>query len=41
MDSRLRGNDEYVWDPSGGLVKFGQVTDRLVEPDVAQEAPSD
>ena len=36
------GMDElYVRDPSGSLVKFGQVTDRLVEPDVVQAAPSD
>ena len=36
------GMDElYVWDPSGSLVKFGQVTERLVKPDVVQEAPSD
>ncbi len=36
------GMDElHVWDPSGGLVKFGQVTERLVKPDVVLEAPSD
>ena len=35
------GMDElYVWDPSGNLVKFSQVTDRLVRADVVQEAPS-
>ena len=34
------GMDElYVHDPSGSLVKFGQVTDRLVRPDAAREAP--
>ena len=37
-----RGMDElYVWDPSGSLVKFGQVTDRLIRADAVQEAPSD
>ena len=36
------GMDElYVWDPSGSLVKFGQVTDRLIRADAVQEAPSD
>ena len=36
------GMDElYVWDPSGNLVKFGQVTDRLIRADAVQEAPSD
>ena len=36
------GMDElYVRDPSGSLVKFGQVTDRLVRADAVQEAPSD
>ena len=35
------GMDElYVHDPSGSLVKFGQVTDRSVSRDTAQEAPS-
>ena len=35
------GMDElYVHDPSGSLVKFGQVTDRSVPRDTAQEAPS-
>lgn len=36
------GMDElYVWDPSGSLVKFGQVTDRLIRADAVQKAPSD
>ena len=36
------GMDElYVWDPSGSLVKFGQVTDRVIPADAVQEAPSD
>ena len=36
------GMDElYVWDPSGSLVKFGQATNRLVQADTVQEAPSD
>ena len=36
------GMDElYVYDPSGSLVKFGQVTDRFVQADAVQEAPSD
>ena len=36
------GMDElYVWDPSGSLVKFGQVTDRLIRADAVQEAPPD
>ena len=36
------GMDElYVWDPSGNLVKFGQVTDRFIPEDTVQEAPSD
>ena len=36
------GTDElYVWDPSGNLLKFGQVTKRRVPADPAQEAPSD
>lgn len=30
----------YVYDPSGSLVKFGQVTDRLIQTDAVQEAPS-
>ena len=36
------GMDElYVWDPSGSLVKFGQVTDRLIRADAVEEAPSE
>ena len=36
------GMDEmYVWDPSGSLVKFGQVTDRVIPADAVQEASSD
>lgn len=36
------GMDElYVYDPSGSLVKFGQPTDRLIQPDAVQEAPAD
>ena len=36
------GMDElYVWDPSGSLVKFGQVTDRLIRANAVQKAPSD
>ena len=31
----------YVYDPSGSLVKFGQVTDRFIQADAVQEAPSD
>ena len=35
------GMDElYVYDPSGSLVKFGEVTDRLVHADTVQEARS-
>ena len=37
-----RGMDElYVWDPTGSLVKFGQVTERMIRADAVQEAPSD
>ncbi len=36
------GMDElYIFDPCGSLVKFGQVTNRLVRADVVKEAPSD
>ena len=36
------GMDELsVFDPSGSLVKFGQVTDRFIQADAVQEAPSD
>ncbi len=36
------GMDElYVWDPSGSLVKFGQVTERMILADAVQEAPPD
>ena len=36
------GMDElYVWDPSGSLVKFGQVTERMIGADTVQEAPPD
>ena len=36
------GMDElYVWDPSGSLVKFGQVTERMILADTVQEAPPD
>ena len=36
------GMDElYIHDPSGSLVKFGQVTDRFTPADTVQEAPSD
>ena len=36
------GMDElYVWDPSGSLVKFGQVTERMIRADAVQEAPAD
>ena len=36
------GMDElYVFDPSGNLVKFGQVTDRFIQADTMQEVPSD
>ena len=36
------GMDElHVWDPSGNLVKFGQVTDRFIPADAVQDAPSD
>ena len=36
------GMDElYVYDPSGSLVKFGQATDRFIQADAVQEAPSD
>ena len=36
------GMDElYVYDPSGSLVKFGQVTDRFIQANAVQEAPSD
>ena len=35
------GMDElYVIDPSGSLVKFGQLTDRFIEADAVQEASS-
>ena len=34
------GMDElYVWDPSGSLVKFGQVTERTIRADTVQKAP--
>ena len=36
------GMDElYVWDPTGSLVKFGQMTERMIRADAVQEAPSD
>ena len=36
------GMDElYVWDPSGSLMKFGQVTERMIRADAVQEAPLD
>ena len=36
------GMDELcVYDPSGSLVKFGQVTERTIPADAAQEASSD
>ena len=36
------GMDElYVYDPSGSLVKFGQVTGRFIQADAVREAPSD
>lgn len=36
------GMDElYVYDPSGSLVKFGQMTDRVVKATAVKEAPSD
>ena len=31
----------HVYDPSGSLVKFGQVTDRFIPADTVQETPSD
>ena len=31
----------YVWDPTGSLVKFGQVTERMIRADTVQEAPPD
>ena len=35
------GMDElYVRDPSGSLVKFGQVTERMIRADTVQKAPS-
>ena len=35
------GMDElYVIDPSGSLVKFGQRTDKFIQADAVQEAPS-
>ena len=36
------GMDElYVWDPSGSLVKFGQVTERMIRADTVRKAPPD
>ncbi len=36
------GMDElYVRDPSGNLVKFGQVTDKFIPANTVQEAPSE
>ena len=36
------GMDElYVSDPSGNLVKFGQVTDRFISANTVREAPSE
>ena len=36
------GMDElYVWDPNGSLVKFGQVTERMIRADTVQQAPPD
>lgn len=36
------GMDElHVWDPSGNLVKFGQVTDRFMLANGVQEVPSE
>ena len=36
------GVDElHVHDPSGSLVKFGQVTERFTPAEIVQEAPSD
>ena len=37
----VRSPGLYVYDPSGSLVKFGQVTDRFIHADAVQEAPSD
>ena len=34
-------DDLYVFDPSGSLVKFGQVTERFIQADAMQEASSD
>ncbi len=31
----------YIYDPSGSLVKFGQMTDRFAPADALQDAPSD
>ena len=31
----------YVWDPSGNLVKFGQVTDRFMLANGVQDVPSE
>ena len=36
------GMDElYLWDPSGSLVKFGQLTDRFIPADTVQKSPPD
>ena len=36
------GMDElHVYDPSGCLVKFGQVTERFIPADAVRETPSD
>ena len=39
--NKARGMDErYVRDPSGSLMKFGQVTETLIPADTVQAAPS-
>ena len=36
------GMDElYVWDPNGSLVKFGQVTERMIRADTVRKALPD
>lgn len=38
---KARGMDDlYVRDPSGSLMKFGQMTETLIPADTAQAAPS-
>ena len=38
---KINHDELHVFDPSGSLVKFGQLTDRFIQADDVQEAPSE